>query len=178
MENLETLNSPLLLTGMMGAGKSAVAKQLGILLNTSSVDTDNIVEKKLGLSIEEIFAEKGEARFRDVEEAALKEALEGKPKVIATGGGIVVRENNRRLLSEFPTVYLRAEIKTLWKRVKNEKHRPLLKRPNPEEVLTDLLKMRTGFYEQAKLIIDVDQQSVDQITQTILQWCHGQKILR
>jgi shikimate kinase len=178
MENQESLNSPLLLTGMMGAGKSAVAKELGVLLNTSSIDTDSIVEKKLGLSIEEIFAEKGEARFRDVEELSLKEALEGKPKVIATGGGIIVRENNRKLLSEFPTVYLRAKVETLWERVKNEKHRPLLKKPNPQEVLVELLKMRKGFYEQAKLIIDVDQQSIDQIAQTILQWCHGQKILR
>lgn len=139
------------LIGPMGVGKSTIGKSLAAELHYSFLDTDQIIEERTGADIGWIFDVEGEAGFRDREHALLKELLvdRAEPSVIATGGGIVVREDNRELLQGCDAViYLKADLDQLIARTARDKKRPLLQVDNREQQIRKLMEERHPLYEQ------------------------------
>ncbi len=138
----------------MGAGKSTVGRRLAEKLGRPFYDSDTEIEKAAGLSISDIFALHGEADFRRGEQQVLKRLLTLPPHVLATGGGAYLNDETRALMQEHAiTVWLNADLETLWKRVQKRDSRPLLKRGNAKQVLTDLLAEREPVYSQADLVV-------------------------
>ncbi|MDW3218844.1 MAG: shikimate kinase [Acidimicrobiales bacterium] len=146
------------LVGPMGSGKSSVGRALARRLRLRHVDTDDLVERRSGLSIQEIFDTRGEAAFRELETAELRTALEAHA-VVSTGGGIVVTEENRRLLVEAPAfvVWLDGSIDALVKRVGRGRGRPLLG-DDIRATLQDKVAARAdGYLEVADLRVDTSE---------------------
>lgn len=115
------------LVGLMGTGKTTVGQLLADKLGWSFVDTDAMVEERQGTTIQELFKQRGEPFFRALETEALREALDGRQRVVATGGGIVLAETNRRLMRQHGyVVALTADRDTIIERVKSNTDRPLL----------------------------------------------------
>ena len=142
------------LVGLMGAGKSTVGKRLADRLNRKFYDSDHEIERAAGLSISDIFTLHGEAEFRRGERRVLERLLSETPHVLATGGGAYLDPDTRDLLREKAvTIWLNADLETLWRRVSKRGHRPLLKTENPKGVLSKLLTERTPIYEQADLVV-------------------------
>lgn len=135
------------LIGMMGSGKSTVGQILARKLVWDYIDLDAEIETSTGISISDIFDQEGEAHFRDMERKALKSAAEKKKRVIATGGGIILDEKNRRLMRETGTiVFLDADMDTLALRLKKSNDRPLLGSGNRESSLKSLWNGRAALY--------------------------------
>ncbi len=150
------------LIGMMGAGKSSVGRLLADATDRPFIDTDLLLQQRLGRPIPQIFQVYGEEAFRDHETNILR-SLEIGPSVISTGGGIVIRPENwdemRRLGT---TIYLRAPIEVLFERLEtSKKKRPLLQSDDWKERLSTLLEVRRPLYEQADLIIDVGDGDIE-----------------
>ena len=142
------------LVGLMGAGKSTVGKRLADRLNRQFYDSDNEIEKAAGLSISDIFTLHGEAEFRRGERRVLERLLSEPPHVLATGGGAYLNPDTRTLLREHAiTIWLNADLETLWRRVSKRGHRPLLKADNPKGVLSRLLDERAPIYEKADIVV-------------------------
>ena len=142
------------LVGLMGAGKSTVGRRLAEKLGREFYDSDTEIEKAAGLAVADIFALHGEEDFRRGEQQVLKRLLSGPPHVLATGGGAYLNEETRALLREKAvTVWLNADLETLWRRVQKRNTRPLLRRPDAKTVLTDLLTAREPIYSQADLVV-------------------------
>ena len=138
------------LIGMMGSGKTMTGKILAGLLDGSFVDLDAEIQAKEGCPIPEIFARSGEPYFRDVESSVLGHFAKQNGQVIATGGGIVLREENVRLMKETGNVvWLKASAESLWQRVQYSKDRPLLNKPDPFGTLRQILNDRVSLYENA-----------------------------
>ena len=135
---------------MMGSGKTVTGKALAGFLDFTFVDLDAEIEAREGKPISEIFAGSGEPSFRDVEASVLENFSKQDRQVIATGGGIVLREENvRRMKKTGKVVLLKASAESLWQRVRYSKDRPLLNRPDPFGALKQILSDREGFYEKA-----------------------------
>ncbi|MEL7033969.1 MAG: shikimate kinase [Pseudomonadota bacterium] len=142
------------LVGLMGAGKSTVGRRLAERLGRSFYDSDNEIEKAAGLSVADIFSLHGEEEFRRGEHQVLKRLLDEKPHILATGGGAYLNPETRQLMREKAvTVWLNADLETLWKRVSRRNHRPLLRRPDAKEVLSNLFAERRPIYELADLTV-------------------------
>ena len=142
------------LVGLMGAGKSTVGRRLANALSRPFFDSDDEIEKAAGLSVADIFSLHGEAEFRRGERRVLERLLNGPPHVLATGGGAYMHEATRDMLREKAvTVWLNADLETLWRRVSRRGHRPLLKAANPKQVLAELLTKREPIYAEADLIV-------------------------
>lgn len=160
----------IVLVGMMGSGKSSAGRRLAKALNTAFIDLDQSIETRCGRSIREIFASGGETEFRDLEEAELRRALDAPGSwVIAAGGGIVVREASRALLSRaHDVIWLRADVDVLAERVsRGRDHRPLVD-GDPKARLTALLAEREGLYRSvATAVVQVDDCSVNQVVDRI-----------
>jgi shikimate kinase len=152
----------ILLVGMMGSGKTTVGKLLAKRLGKTFVDSDHEIQRRTGVSISTIFEIEGEEGFRRRESAVLEELARLDNLVLATGGGIVLAEANRRLLKENGTVvYLRATHDELWARTRHDRQRPLLQTENPRARLGELIAARDPLYrEVADIIIDTSKQSV------------------
>ena len=143
------------LVGLMGAGKSTVGRRLADALGRSFCDSDDEIEKAAGLSIADIFALHGEKEFRRGEKRVLERLLSDPPHVLATGGGAYLDKGTRKLMRERAvTVWLNADLETLWERVSRRNHRPLLQNPDARGILTRLLEERTPIYSEADLVID------------------------
>ena len=160
----------LILVGFMGTGKSAVGKLLARRLNRSFVDLDRKIERDAGRPIPQIFAEGGEASFREREARAVKEAVELKNHVIATGGGVMLREENITLLKKCGRlICLTASADAILQRtLATLSSRPLLAGHEPRQRVEELLKLRAPFYAQADVTIDTSDKSVDQVVEEIL----------
>lgn len=139
-----------MLIGFMGAGKSAVGRELARQTNLARHDTDEMIRERFGISIPEIFAQHGEETFRDAETDALR-GLQGQSNLIlVTGGGIVMREENVRLLRSMgTTMWLDAPEEILWERASRRQNRPLLQTADPRAKFTSLLRARLPFYQSA-----------------------------
>ena len=137
----------LILTGFMGAGKSAVGRELARRLGWRFVDLDREVEALAGKPVPRIFAEDGEGRFRDLESEALRRVLEGEATVVAAGGGVLVREENRRLLARHLTVNLTAPLEECVSRaMASGERRPLLEGCDPLDAARRLWREREHLY--------------------------------
>lgn len=159
-----------ILIGFMGCGKSTVGIKLSYRLRRSVLDTDKMIEKEEGRTISEIFAEEGEAYFRELETACLRKMTETvNNRIISAGGGLPMREENHALLKELGTVvYLRAGAETIYERIKHDTSRPLLQGDNPQEKIRTLMAKRAAVYEKAAdIIIDVDNKDFDTILNEI-----------
>jgi shikimate kinase len=134
-------------------------------------DSDKVIEQRRGRSIAALFAAEGEQAFRDLETDVLTELVETGACVIATGGGAVLREENRELLRQRTRcVYLRASPQFLWKRLRRDRRRPLLQVADPEARLRELSEEREPLYhETAAIVVDVDNQPFDRILDDIMQ---------
>ena len=147
-------NRTVALVGLMGAGKSTVGRRLADALGRQFYDSDDEIEKAAGLSISDIFALHGEAEFRRGEQRVLERLLSEPPHVLATGGGAYLNPDTRTLLREHAiTIWLNADLETLWRRVSKRGHRPLLKADNPKGVLGRLLDERAPIYEKADIVV-------------------------
>jgi shikimate kinase len=143
------------LVGLMGVGKSTVGRKLAESLSADFIDSDEEIEKAAGLSVQEIFDRLGEPEFRRGERRVIERLLSGRPIVLATGGGAYMDPQTRALLKDkATTVWLRADLDTIWKRVSRRDTRPLLKRDNPRQVLADLYAARAPVYAEADIVID------------------------
>jgi len=151
-----TLPKPLVLVGLMGAGKSAVGRRLAGKLNIPFIDADSEIEAAAGCSIEEIFARHGEPAFRDGERRVVARLLETQPMhVLATGGGAFIDPSTRALIREQGiSIWLRANLDILFERVSRRSHRPLLKTGDPRAKLADLMEERYPIYAEADIIVD------------------------
>ena len=152
----------LFLVGLMGAGKTTLGRQLARRLDKRFVDADHELEARLGVTIPTIFEIEGEAGFRDREEAIINELTKMSGVVLATGGGAVLRAESRSRLRENGTVlYLHAEPETLWQRLRNSKHRPMLQAADPRNRLVELYQLRDPLYrEVASHVIESDRDAV------------------
>ncbi|WP_245308335.1 shikimate kinase [Halalkalibacter urbisdiaboli] len=154
------------LTGFMGSGKTTIGQALGKALGYQVVDTDQWIENEEQVQIRELFQEKGEQYFRDLETKALQE-LKEKPLLVTTGGGIVIRKENREIMDERGTVvYLHCEIDEIIRRTEGDESRPLLQNKNKQAVL-ELFQQRLPLYKQADIIIDTTEKTVMQIVQEL-----------
>ena len=150
------LPKPLVLVGLMGAGKSAVGRRIAAKMNIPFIDADSEIEAAAGCSIEEIFALHGEPAFRDGERRVVTRLLETEPvHVLATGGGAFLDSGTRALIKEKAiSVWLRAELDILFERVSRRSHRPLLKTADPKGTLAELIALRYPIYAEADIIVD------------------------
>tara|TARA_Y100001934_G_scaffold270504_1_gene355514 strand:- start:322 stop:864 length:543 start_codon:yes stop_codon:yes gene_type:complete len=149
------LKKTVALVGMMGSGKSAIGKVVSSIIDVPFVDADVEIEKAAKLSISEIFERHGEKFFRDRENQVIKRLLKERPCVLATGGGAFVDEKIRISIKQHGvSVWLNADLETLWKRVKHKKTRPLLRTDNPKETLANIYKKRIETYSLADVIIE------------------------
>ncbi len=158
------------LIGFMGCGKTTVGLKLSYVLKRAVEDTDKLIEKKEGRSINEIFADDGEAYFRNCETELLKELYATRQdKIIAVGGGMPVKPENRTLLKKLGCViYLRVKPQTVYDRLRYDETRPLLAGPDPLSKICELMALRSAAYEEAAdYIIDVDELSLDQVATRI-----------
>ncbi len=157
------------LIGMMGSGKTCVGELLAKLLNMSFVDTDEQIIKTEKISINQIFAQKGETYFREIESATLKNVLNYNNQIISTGGGIIKSNENLSLLKEKSIVfYLKANPDILFERIKNNKERPLLNVEDMKDRIKTILRERISQYEKAQYIIVTDDKSPTEIANEII----------
>lgn len=164
----------IVLTGFMGAGKTSVGKSLAREKSMGFIDTDDIIEKNSGISITEIFSRYGEVHFRTLESQAALEVSALKKHVIATGGGIVLSQENVDCLRLGGKMfYLKATPEVIWERVKHYQHRPLLQVQDPIGKIRALLSERESCYHRADCTIDTSHLTVEQVVAKIVEDLDG-----
>jgi shikimate kinase len=142
------------LVGMMGAGKTSIGRRLAHALHLPFVDADQEIEKAANLTIAEIFAQYGEAHFREGERRVVARLLASGPSVLATGGGAFISEETRaECRAHGITIWLKANVSVLLERVRKKGNRPLLNQPDPEGVMRRLLAEREPVYALADIAI-------------------------
>ena len=142
----------IVLVGMMGSGKSSIGRRLAAVLELPFHDADTEIEHAAGMTVEDIFREKGEPYFREGEERVIKRLLQSGPQVLATGGGAVISEKTRAEIARAAvSIWLKAPVELLFQRVSRRDNRPLLKAPDPKAVLARLLDERAPFYDEADI---------------------------
>jgi shikimate kinase len=155
---------PLVLVGMMGAGKTTVGRRLAARLNRQFLDSDEEIEKAAQMTIPEIFEQRGEPEFRAGETRVIARVLKDQGVVLATGGGAFVNVETRALVkTEAISVWLKAEVDILFERVSRRSNRPLLKTANPRATLEKLIEDRYPIYAEADVTVvsrDVPQDVV------------------
>jgi shikimate kinase len=156
MSAAPALNSrTIVLVGLMGSGKSSIGRRLAAALEMPFVDADTEVEAAAGQSIPEIFAGLGEAAFREGERRVIARLLDDPPHVLATGGGAFVNDETRALiLKKGVSVWLKADLDVLVRRVARKNNRPLLADRDPAQVLQELATARYPFYAQADITVE------------------------
>lgn len=158
------------LIGMPGGGKSTVARHLAKRLNLSLLDSDHVIEERLGESIRSFFEREGEESFRDVEQDVIADITNTFQGVLATGGGAVLREPNREMLRQRSTVlYLSSSPEALFRRLRFDTKRPLLRVDDPLQRLRDLHAVRDPLYlDTAHFVVATGRSSIPTLVTTIL----------
>lgn len=165
----EKKNRMIILTGMMGAGKSTVGSVLARKLKLGFVDLDKLIEKKQNMEIPEIFRIFGEKRFREIETEAIFGLEAGQKLVISTGGGVVENKKNIERLRQIGRVYyLFAPHDVLYERIKNDTKRPLIMTLDPKKTLKDILDRRKAKYGCCDFKIDTVNRTAREIVNEIV----------
>lgn len=158
------------LIGLPGSGKSTVGRHLARRIALPFFDSDHVIEQRLGCSIREFFEREGEDRFRDIEAAVLEELTAGPASVVSTGGGSVLRKENREHLHQRGSVvYLRSTVEEVFRRLRYDRNRPLLQVADPLQRLKDLYSVRDPLYrETAHFVIETGRPSVAMLVNMIV----------
>jgi len=153
-ESAGGLSRSVVLVGLMGAGKSTVGRRLAEHLGVRFVDSDNEIETAADMTIPEIFERFDEQYFRAGERRVIARLLKDEPCVLATGGGAYLSNENREMIGECGvSVWIKADLETLWERVKDKTSRPLLNGADPKSILKDLLEERYPLYGTAEIVV-------------------------
>ncbi len=159
----------LVLVGMPGSGKSSIGRRLGQRLGLGFSDADTEIERAANMTIPELFQTKGEAEFRKGEQKVIARLLEAGPQVIATGGGAFMNEDTRaRIRERGLSIWLKADVETLLKRVRRKSNRPLLQTADPEATLRNLLATREPVYAQADLCVTSSEVPHEEVVEAIV----------
>ena len=169
-----TLDRPVALVGLMGAGKSSVGRRLATALGVPFRDSDDEVERAAGQTISDIFSSLGEPAFREGERRVIARLLDEPPHILATGGGAFVNEQTRQLIKDKAlSIWLKADVDVLVRRVGRKDTRPLLRDQDPREVLERLAQARNPIYAQADIIVETGdtphQASVEAVLNALAQ---------
>ena len=165
---MNKLKKNLVLTGMMGSGKSIIGKSVSKVLNMEFADTDRIIEKRMSLSIEKIFETKGEIFFRKIEMEESIKLTEKKGFVISLGGGAFINDTIREKIKKSCfSVWLELDIDEIFNRTKNNQKRPLLNMSNSREELYKIYKERKEIYSMADYKIDCNKKNKNEIVEEI-----------
>jgi shikimate kinase len=169
-------NRPIVLIGLMGAGKTSIGRRLAEKLDLPFIDADVEIEKAAGKSIPDIFSEHGEAHFRDGERRVIARLLENGRQVLATGGGAFMNAETRQAIKAHSvSVWLKADLEVLLKRVSKRGGRPLLENRDPAEVLRTLMAVRYPVYAEADITVEsVDAQHSHMVNAVIDALAHWQ----
>lgn len=165
------MNSPnIFLVGLMGAGKTTVGRALAKKLNKRFIDSDHEIEARTGASIPLIFEIEGEASFRQREAEVIRDLTAQSDIVLATGGGAILRPENRECLKTRGTViYLRASVNSILQRTSHDKNRPLLQTADPRRRIEELAREREPYYrEVADIIVETGRPNVQSLIHVIL----------
>lgn len=166
---------PLVLIGLMGAGKSTIGRRLAKTIGWKFVDSDEEIEAAAGCSIADIFAIHGEPIFRDLEKRVITRLLNEGPVVLATGGGAWMQADVRAIIREKATaLWLRAELEVLTDRVSRRDHRPLLETGDKRTILKRLMDERYPIYEEADLIVDSSDGPHERVVERVIAALEGQ----
>lgn len=148
------LSRPIVLVGLMGAGKSTTGRRLARRLGVPFADADDEIEEAAGMKISDIFEIYGEAEFREGERKVMRRLLESGPSVLATGGGAFMNEQTRSLVKETSTsVWLKADLATHVRRTALRDTRPILRQGDPQDILKRLIDERGPIYAQADITV-------------------------
>lgn len=158
------------LIGPMGAGKTTIGRHLATLVDKRFLDADHEIEKSTGVTIPVIFEIEGEAGFRRRESMVINKLTQERDIVLATGGGVVLLEENRQALTQRGTVvYLHADIDTLVERTRRDRNRPLLQTEDPRAKIEELLHQREPIYRQiADVVVDTGQRAPSSVARDIV----------
>lgn len=158
------------LIGLPGCGKSTVGRHLGRRLRIPFIDSDQAIEMRLGCTIRAFFEREGEAAFRDLEAQVIDSLTLGGPRILATGGGAVLRPDNRQhLRARGYVVYLKSQPEELLRRVRHDAKRPLLQVADPLQRLRELFTARDPLYREiAHCTVETGRPSVANLVQTVL----------
>jgi len=159
----------LVLVGLMGAGKSTVGRRLAQTLKLPFRDADHEIEAAAGMTIPEIFAIHGEEHFRDGERRVIARLLQEGPIVLATGGGAFMNEETRQRIAENGiSIWLKADLDVLMRRVRKRSTRPLLQNPDPEGTMRRLMDLRYPVYATADITIDSHEAPHDKVVAEVV----------
>ena len=167
--NAVVIDRPIVLVGLMGAGKTSVGRRLAALLNVPFVDSDERIVDAAGMSIPDIFENYGEQEFRDVERRVIANLLDERPMVIAFGGGAFIDDRTRAITQQKScSIWLRADIETLVQRTSRRKGtRPLLAGGDPRLILNELSAKRSPIYALATVTVDTGEQTAQELAEDI-----------
>ena len=160
---------PIVLVGMMGAGKTTVGRRVAARLNRNILDSDEEIEKAAQMTIPEIFDQRGEPEFRAGETRVIARVLKDADIILATGGGAFVNSETRALVkAEAISVWLKANADVLFERVSRRSNRPLLKTPNPRATLEKLIEERYPIYADADITVPSREVPQDVVAQDVI----------
>ena len=152
----------------MGAGKTTVGMELAKKLSYKLIDTDHSIENDQSREIKDIFSEDGELFFRNLETLKLKELVNVENAIISTGGGIILKDENRSILNNLFTIYLKADFENIFNRIKQDTSRPLLLTDDPYNTAKDIFKSRQSVYESFKIHVRTDNKTPHQVVEEII----------
>lgn len=170
-EPAPVLDRTLVLVGLMGAGKSSIGRRLAQRLGVDFLDADTEIETAAGRTIPEIFADLGEPAFRDGERRVIRRLLEDRtPHVLATGGGAFMAPDTRAVIRERGlSLWLKADLDTLYERVARRSNRPLLKTADPKETLRNLMAVRYPVYAEADIVVETRRVPIETTVEKVYQ---------
>lgn len=153
----------------MGTGKSSVGRLVADLMHFTFLDTDDVIVARAGKSIADIFAQEGEAVFREKERQLVEELARRTRTVISTGGGLPVNpENLASLKTHALVICLWAAPERIWERVRSQSHRPLLQEADPIQRIKELLAVREPFYRQADVLVNTEMRSMREVAHQVI----------
>ena len=166
----QILSKSIVLIGLMGSGKSAIGKMLSEKMGVPLSDTDKIIEKEVGKTIDEIFNESGEKYFRQVEEKVLGRLLDKAAHIISTGGGSILSSKTRKAIkSKSFSIWVQCNVDIISKRIRDQEKRPLLKNKNIVDTLIKKNKERVKFYRQADSHIVNENSNIEMTVEAIVE---------